>query len=56
MVFTIKEEKEMTIELKRKLDEKIAKLNSQSYKKVTFRGDLSWYIKASYTYYLMFMQ
>ena len=37
----------MTIEpIKEKLDEKIAKLNSSRvYKKVTPRGDLSWYIK-----------
>jgi len=37
----------MTIEpIKEKLDDKIAKLNSSRvYKKVTPRGDLSWYIK-----------
>ena len=37
----------MTIEpIKEKLDEKIAKLNSSRvYKKVTPKGDLSWYIK-----------
>ena len=37
----------MTIEpIKEKLDEKIAKLNSSRvYKKITPRGDLSWYIK-----------
>ena len=42
-----KKEKEMTIEpIKEKLDDKIAKLNSSRvYKKVTPRGDLSWYIK-----------
>ena len=42
-----KKKKEMTIEpIKEKLDEKIAKLNSSRvYKKVTPRGDLSWYIK-----------
>ena len=37
----------MTIEpIREKLDDKIAKLNSSRvYKKVTPRGDLSWYIK-----------
>ena len=37
----------MTIEpIKEKLDDKIAKLNSSRvYKKITPRGDLSWYIK-----------
>ena len=37
----------MTIEpIKEKLDDKIAKLNSSRvYKKVTPKGDLSWYIK-----------
>ena len=42
-----KEKKEMTIEpIREKLDDKIAKLNSSRvYKKVTPKGDLSWYIK-----------
>ena len=46
----------MTIEpIKEKLDEKIAKLNSSRvYKKVTPRGDLSWYIKWASSITLIF--
>ena len=46
----------MTIEpIQEKLDEKIAKLNSSRvYKKVTPKGDLSWYIKWASVFLILF--
>lgn len=45
----------MTIEpIKEKLDDKIAKLNSSRvYKKITPKGDLSWYIKWTSSFFLI---
>ena len=48
-------ENEITIEpINEKLDDKIAKLNSSRvYKKITPKGDLSWYIKWAASFFIL---